>query len=950
MPSLHSSLLVLGLSVLLVPPAGAQIVPDRSLGDNSQVVPDLVNGLPSDRIEGGARRGASLFHSFRDFNVGAGRGAYFANPNGVANIFTRVTGGNPSNILGTLGVLGGANLFLINPSGIVFGANARLDLRGSFLASTADRLVFDNGYSFNATNPQAPPLLTINTPIGLQFRSNPGSIVNQSATTQSVFGVSFPLGLGVDQGQTLALLGGNVVLDGGNLSAAQGIIRLGSVRSGFVGFDSAGGLDYSSVSNFGNVTLSGSAGVITSGLGGGAIEVRGRNVSLGNRSSLVSDTFGDENGRAITIDANRFRLENRAYVSSATLSGGSAADITIRAGEAIDLRGSGFANFRQSYLSSISNGTVSIANRQSAISSATLGTGRAGNISLEAQRLTLRQGAAVISPSRGTGAGGDIFIRASEAIDAIGSGLVTVALDQGNGGTLTLETGRLSVRNGAVVASSTFGAGQGGDLTVGASDSIVVSRFRNDSPFVTSISTNTIGGTGQAGDINLTTGSLRVDGGAAITSSSGVTARDFLIPTGGAGGDLTITANDISIISTNVRNPRSRTLVATGTAGSADAGSLRINTQRLVVAGGSGLGASTLGSGRGGNVNIQASESIDVNGMTADGRAPSGIATASGDLLYESSFSVTPIGAAGDLNITTPMLTIRDGGALSVASAGSGRAGAIDVVANEIGLDNGSIDGNTGSGAGGNIRLQAQVTQLNRASRISTDAGRSNGGNIAIDSPFLIGFPNGNSDITANARTAQGGRVEVNATNVFGAAASTREQIQTRLGLTDAQFANLRVNPTTLLPTNDIAAISQSATAVLQGTVTFSTAGINPAQALVELPQTVIDPNTLIADRPCTQTEGSEFAITGRGGLPPSPSDSLSSQPNQYAWVEPAPSGAIGYSPAFQSAVSVPIQPTQGWVMDASGEVTLTGDRGSGDIQGGQPLRTAPRSAACLPR
>ena len=125
----------------------AQIIPDGTLGsESSRTVPDTVNNLPSDRISGGATRGSNLFHSFREFNIGEGRGAYFENPSGIANIFTRVTGGQSSNILGTLGVQGNANLFLINPKGIVFGPNARLDLRGSFIGSTADSIVFNNGF------------------------------------------------------------------------------------------------------------------------------------------------------------------------------------------------------------------------------------------------------------------------------------------------------------------------------------------------------------------------------------------------------------------------------------------------------------------------------------------------------------------------------------------------------------------------------------------------------------------------------------------------------------------------------------------------------------------------------------------------------------------------------------------------------------------------------------
>ena len=165
----------------------AQITPDKSLGAESSVVnPNaVIKGLPSTQIDGGATRGANLFHSFQEFSVEAGRGAYFSNPVGIQNILSRVTGSNPSNIQGTLGVLGNANLFFINPNGIIFGPNASLDLSGSFFASTANSLVFANGFEFSATNPQAPPLLTINIPIGLRFRDNPGRITNQSVAVDT---------------------------------------------------------------------------------------------------------------------------------------------------------------------------------------------------------------------------------------------------------------------------------------------------------------------------------------------------------------------------------------------------------------------------------------------------------------------------------------------------------------------------------------------------------------------------------------------------------------------------------------------------------------------------------------------------------------------------------------------------------------------------------------------
>lgn len=170
--------LTLGCCGLSSSPAIAQVLPDRTLGEENSVVTPNVNikGIESNRIDGGAQRGGNLFHSFQEFNVKRGGGVYFSNPDGVANILTRITGNSPSNILGTLGVLGNANLFFINPNGIIFGPDAQLDIQGSFYGATADSILFENGFEFATSDPQAPPLLTVNVPIGLRLPENAVSI------------------------------------------------------------------------------------------------------------------------------------------------------------------------------------------------------------------------------------------------------------------------------------------------------------------------------------------------------------------------------------------------------------------------------------------------------------------------------------------------------------------------------------------------------------------------------------------------------------------------------------------------------------------------------------------------------------------------------------------------------------------------------------------------------
>ncbi|WP_287294341.1 filamentous hemagglutinin N-terminal domain-containing protein, partial [Moorena sp. SIO2C4] len=190
-------------------PVVAELTPDGSLGNEaSRVTPNVeVKGALADLIEGGATRGENLFHSFAEFNVGELQRVYLANPSGIQRILTRVTGSNLSNILGTLGVDGPANLFLLNPNGIVFGDQARLDVAGSFFASTANSLVFGDGQEFSATSPEAPPLLTINITPGLQYgKYDPRSTITNAGN--------------LAVGQDLTLAAGHLDLQG-QLEAAR---------------------------------------------------------------------------------------------------------------------------------------------------------------------------------------------------------------------------------------------------------------------------------------------------------------------------------------------------------------------------------------------------------------------------------------------------------------------------------------------------------------------------------------------------------------------------------------------------------------------------------------------------------------------------------------------------------------------------------------------------------
>jgi large exoprotein involved in heme utilization and adhesion len=221
-----------------------------------------------------------------------------------------------------------------------------------------------------------------------------------------------------------------------------------------------------------------------------------------------------------------------------------------------------------------------------------------------------------------------------------------------------------------------------------------------------------------------------------------------VLPAAGRGGNITINATDsVTIIGSSAsdsleENPNARTTLAAGTVGGGPGGDVTINTGRLIVQGRAGIGASTLGAAQAGNITINASESVELVGAKED-LSTSGIATASGDTLLQEIFQLPPpTGAAGNISIVTPRLTVEDGATINVGSLGSGSAGNINVVANSIRLDTkGSIDGRTESGAGANINLEARDIQLRRGSRITTDAGISDGGNINIKSEILATLP-----------------------------------------------------------------------------------------------------------------------------------------------------------------------------------------------------------------
>jgi large exoprotein involved in heme utilization and adhesion len=395
------------------------------------------------------------------------------------------------------------------------------------------------------------------------------------------------------------------------------------------------------------------------------------------------------------------------------------------------------------------------------------------------------------------------------------------------------------------------------------------------------------GARGQGGDVNITTSQLLVSGGAQVGAA-----------TFGAGnaGNLTVNAIDKAQLIGESADGGFSSGLFTSTEGTGNAGNLTITTGQLLVSGGAQLGAGSLGAGNGGNFTVNATDKVELIGTRADGHA-SGLFT-----------QANRTGNGGNLTITTPTLQVRDGARVSVRSD-AGVAGNLTIQANSLLLNRGSLLAETaksGDEGTANINLLGlELLRLDNESRISANAqNQAIGGNITIDSTLIVATPPtgpDGSDITANATQGKGGRVNITTQGLFG--------IQFRPQLT---------------PKNDITVSSQSG---IPGTFQLDKVAIDPSQGLEVLPTTLVDRTNQI-DQSCSAggaNRENNFTVTGRGGLPQSPTEVISPDMVQDDLGTLVASNAATSESVKPSPTSPPKQlvEAQGWVVDDQGVVTL---------------------------
>jgi filamentous hemagglutinin family protein len=809
----------IGIAVTLSQASFGRPIPDETLGNERSRVIDR-SGRDFD-IDGGARRGSNLFHSFADFDIDQGGSVYFLNPSGIDNIFSRVTGNSSSNILGKLGVRGSANLFLMNPNGILFGAGASLDVQGSFLATTASALQFGEQGVFSATSPESPALLTVN-PSAFLFNQVPvGSIANNSIAPagNNDFGVP-QFGLRVPDREGLLLVGGDITMDGGRLNALGGRIELAGLSgTGRINLNPSGNTFRLSVpvnSPLSNISLTNNAFVNTAGSIGGEITVNSNLFNLVNGAQLNTATAGIGDGGNITINANRINFlgvgaagpngSQSSGLASSTFASGNAGDVIINAdqiklenGSQILATSSGSGQAGDITITADTIDLIGISadgRNRSAFASETNNAGNAGNITISARRLDIQNGAAISSSTFGTGRAGDLTINVRDAISLVGAGvasgrsigsnLVTVSQGDGNAGTLTVNTRQLTLQSGGAISASTAGSGQGGTINITA-DTIEISSVLVNGQLQQSAIGNIATGMGNGGDINITTRTLGIrDGGQITTTASGQ----------GQGGNLAITARESVEMQGGLSLSNGgfvSSILITGTSGSRDAGDLTLNTEQLTLQDRARISASTSGTGRGGDIIITA-DSIDILGIPQS-IVPTDISSEtfsfanggrSGDIVINAeqlnltnralvSTSAFGSGQGGSLTVNVDVVNLADGGSLASSTSIAGDAGELIVNADRLSISRGAgINAATGGeGRGGDIKIQADVIELTGVSldrqQLSAIAATTVGngstgraGNITISTEQL-NLRDGAAISTDTANQGRGGDLRITA-------------------------------------------------------------------------------------------------------------------------------------------------------------------------------------------
>ncbi|MGE0801756.1 MAG: filamentous hemagglutinin N-terminal domain-containing protein, partial [Lautropia sp.] len=695
----------------------------------------------------GTTRGANLFHSFGTLNLQAGERATFTGPGGLSNVIARVTGGAPSAIDGLLrSEVPGANLFLINPWGIAFGPNAALLVDGSFHASTADYLRFADGARFDARTP-AQSVLTSAPPAAFGFLSDRPAPISLAGARAHLPALPGDVAIQAGPGGDLTFSAGEVVLSNGTSSDG--------VAGGTWLHSNGGRIAIDGVSSRGELALAGSGAVDSVALGGAVL-------MTGDAAITQTD------GRGISIRGGQIVFEQRASIEVATEAAPAAGAVDIR-GDSFVLRDA--ASIKGLASGAVPGAPIAIAVRdtlslqgsrdpvagRSALGSATEGSGPSGTITLNAARILIGD-ASVVGFAYGAGAVGDIVVRADDRVVLSGDGSIVVQLhpgSTGSGGALAVGGAHIEMADNAYIATSNAGGGQGARVALSAGRSI---RMADGSYVIASgLDRGAAGSVSlQAPEVTLQGGSISgLAGGAADAGDIEIRATSSLRITGGTGvgsttngagrgGRIVVVAPAVVLDATIISAESYEPLP--GEPGSGASGSVRIEGDSVRIVGGTKISASTSSAGPAGEVTVIARD-LEVSGP--------------GSVVSSVSFGT---GSGGSIDFAaSERLAVSDGATVSAGTAGPGNAGVVSLRSGGVLDVNGSSairNSTRGSGNAGTIVLAApQIriasSSISSASQVDADGGQAIGQGGAVT---ITGGTLSFTDAAINSSTLTDGR------------------------------------------------------------------------------------------------------------------------------------------------------------------------------------------------
>lgn len=676
----------------------------------------------------GTQNGANLFHSFRDFNINSGESATFFGPNSIQNILARVTGGNGSLINGALNsAIPNANLFLLNPNGIVFGQNAQLNVSGAFVASTADFVRLKDGGIF-PTSATSGALLTSAPPTAFGFLgANPGFIRSVGA---NLFGAPK---------KSLSFIGGDVSLDNSILYAPGGRLNVVSVGSaGQVGFE-AGKLgskpDARGFSKMGTLDIfrsSLAAGDDPFGYDGfsGSSAQTGILLRSGDlvleRSLVGLRNGGAKNGGSLALESDGLALLTNSLVLSSAFGTGRGAQISVKA-------------------------PLLVLEKEAGIRTGTLGAGVGGKVAVRAGNLRILDASQIVTQTQNAGNAGEIGIVAdSILVDAKNARGVTSlgssSTSSGKSGNLTIKSRGIRLQNGAFIASNAFESGDGGDISIKA-DSL---KMDGTNTRLAAISDQLNGG--KTGNINLQVGQLEIGPGAIVQITTG----------GGQSGTIQIRAEDITLNGGGRVAAIDASTFDAPVVGQQNGGTIDIQTGTLQVVNGGLIAANVRGRGAGGEIRIKADQTF-IDAREASGRFNTGISAqvfaAAQARGADVNLDIKDLQILGPGEIATRTFGTGDGGSLTInadsvrfrgrpgAVAGidstnqgaNNQAGQIVLNAGSVDLKNGAISSSTaGAGDAANVRLRVGDLKMGANSIITAATfGAGSGATVKIDAQTI---------------------------------------------------------------------------------------------------------------------------------------------------------------------------------------------------------------------